>query len=212
MRGALFGPGTIVLGGGAIVLIVLIGVGFLLPTDWEASAEGVVPAPPDVVLTFLDSPEGWQAWTPWPDSLERTGPARGAGASISWNSRELGSGTFRVERSTPDEVSYVVRVDGAVNAVMETRGTVELSPEGEGTRLRWREEGDLGRNPLMGYWALSMDRAQSTELGKSIDRLAEVIDEAVEGFEPATPGGEAAGDSAGTEAGDSVRSGSAPSR
>jgi hypothetical protein len=38
--------------------------------------------------------------------------------------------------------------------------------------VRWREEGDLGRNPLMGYWALSMDGAQSDELQKSLDRLA----------------------------------------
>jgi carbon monoxide dehydrogenase subunit G len=212
VRGTVFGPGTIVLGGGAVILLVLIGVGFLLPTDWEARAEGVIPAAPDVVLTFLDSPEGWQAWTPWPDSTERTGPERGAGAAIAWNNRELGAGTFQVERATASEVVYVVRVEGAGNAVMETRGTVTLLAEGSGTRVRWREEGDLGRNPLMGYWALSMDRAQSAELGKSIDRLAEVVDEAADGLRPAAPGGVAPVDSAGPKAGDTVRSGSAPSR
>jgi len=212
MKGSLFGPGTIVLGGGSVILLVLLGIGFLLPTDWEASAEGVVPAAPDVVLSFLDSPEGWQAWTPWPDSTERTGPVRGAGAAISWSSRELGAGTFRVERATAAQVVYVVEVEGAGNAVMVTHGTVELHPEGEGTRLRWHEEGDLGRNPLMGYWALSMDRAQTTELGKSIDRLAEVVGEAVDGFRPQAPGGAVPVDSTGPEAGDTVRSGSAPSR
>jgi carbon monoxide dehydrogenase subunit G len=212
MKGTLFGPGTLVLGGGALLLFLLIGVGYLLPTDWEANAEGVIPAPPEVVVTFLDSPEGWQAWTPWPASVERSGPLRGAGATMSWDDRELGSGTFRVERVTPQDVVYVVRVDGAVNAVMETRGTVELIPEGASTRLRWREAGDLGRNPLMGYWARSMRRAQSTELGKSLTRLAEVIDETGGGFELTEPARPEPGDSAGSEAEASVRSGSAPSR
>ena len=69
----------------------------------------------------------------------------------------------------PTHVSYRVEVN---DGRMSTDGTLELNPEGAGTRVRWREEGDLGRNPLMGYWALSMDRAQSDELQKSLDRLA----------------------------------------
>jgi carbon monoxide dehydrogenase subunit G len=191
MTRGLFGPGTIVLGGGAVLLTVFLLIGFLLPTTWEAQAEATVPAPPAALLPFLDSPEGWQAWTPWPDSTSRSGPERGEGASISWSSRELGSGAFRIESSTPLAVSYTVSVEGAGGAVMETRGSVTLSPEGAGTRVVWRESGDLGRNPLMGYWALSMDRAQSTEMQKSLGRLTEVVGEAAEEGSPRLPDGAA---------------------
>jgi hypothetical protein len=51
-------------------------------------------------------------------------------------------------------------------------------------RITWRERGNLGQNPLMGYWALSMDRAQSDELVKGLERLAVV---AAEGMLLAAP-------------------------
>ena len=43
-----------------------------------------------------------------------------------------------------------------------------------GVRVTWHEEGNLGRNPLMGYWAFFMDRAQATELEKGLVRLGEL--------------------------------------
>ncbi len=168
-----FSLGAKVLGTGALCLFALLGLGVALPATWEAEARGVMRAAPDAAFQYLDSPQGWLAWTPWPDSSTVSGPARGAGATLLWHDPEFGSGTFTiVEIDAPTYVSYRVEVN---DGKMWTLGTLELTPEGTGTRVRWREEGDLGRNPLMGYWALSMDRAQSEELQKSLDRLAVVL-------------------------------------
>lgn len=174
MRGT-FGPGTIVLGGGAVLLVTFLAVGFFLPGTWEAEAEARLNVSAEALLPLLDAPEGWRRWTTWPDSgLTRSGPERGAGAHIAWDDRELGTGTFRIDGVERGErVSYSVEVGGAGDAVMRTHGTLTLHPEGDVTLVRWREEGDLGRNPLMGYWALSMERAQSVEMAKGLDRLAE---------------------------------------
>ncbi len=172
-----FGPGTIFLGGGALLLFALLGIGLLLPTQWEASASARLRAAPENVMAFVDSPEGWQSWTTWPDSgLTREGPVNGPGASISWNDRELGSGTFRIETVHSNEsVTYSVHVAGAGGAVMETTGSLNIARDGNSVLLEWQERGDLGRNPLMGYWALSMERAQSAELSKGLDRLAALV-------------------------------------
>lgn len=184
-----FGPGTIFLGGGALLLFALLGIGFLLPTHWEASASARLQAAPENVLPFVDSPEGWQSWTTWPDSgLTREGPERGPGASISWNDRELGSGTFRIETVRSNEsMTYSVQVAGAGGAVMETTGALNIARDGDSVLVEWQERGDLGRNPLMGYWALSMERAQSAELSKGLDRLAAVIADRLELEPPETP-------------------------
>ena len=179
-----FSVGVIVLGGGAVMLGVLMLIGFLLPTDWEANASAVVPASREAIFEHLDSPEGWRRWTPWPDSgLVREGPERGAGAALRWDDPELGAGIFRIEEADPPErVTYTVEVGGGA---MRTRGSFELVPEAGGVRVGWHEEGDLGRNPLMGYWAMFMDRAQSAELQKGLERLAEVVTGAAHDEAPA---------------------------
>jgi len=168
-----FSFGTKVLGAGALFLSVLLGLGFALPATWEAEATILLPTTPQAAYRYLDSPEGWLDWTPWPDSSTVSGPERGVGSTLSWDDPEFGSGSFSiVDAVAPTHVSYRVEVN---EGRMWTDGAVDLSTEGDATRIRWREDGDLGRNPLMGYWALSMDRAQSEELQKSLDRLAVLL-------------------------------------
>lgn len=177
-----FGPGTLVLGGGAALLVGFLAVGFILPSTWQATAEARIDAPMDSVQALLDSPEGWRRWTPWPDSTAPApGPEKGPGASMTWSDPELGSGAFRIvdvdvgaSVNGPRTIVYAVEVEGAAGGALRTQGTVTLEAVGASTRVVWQEEGDLGSNPLMGYWALSMERAQGTEMGKSLDRLAEV--------------------------------------
>jgi len=170
-RGIL-GPGPIILGGGAVLLILFLVVGYLLPTRWSAQAELELEATPTDLMAFLDSPEGWRRWTPWPDSgVVREGPEHGAGASLRWDDPELGSGSFTIGETSDSIVRYEVRVGGAAGSVMQTHGSVSLHRTPQGTLVRWHEEGNLGHNPLMGYWALFMSRAQSAELAKGLDRL-----------------------------------------
>ena len=172
-----FSIGVIVLGGGGLLGVLFLVVGYLLPTDFEASAERVVDVPAEAVFRFLDSPEGWRDWTTWPESgLERTGPARGEGARLAWDDPELGTGSFTLTRVVaPERVEYRVEVGSS----MLTEGIVELTGTTRGTRVAWRERGHLGRNPLMGWWALSMDRAQSDELAKGLERLETAAQEGV---------------------------------
>jgi uncharacterized protein YndB with AHSA1/START domain len=172
-----FSLGTKILAGGALVLSLLLLVGYLLPTDWGAEAETLAELPAEAVFRFLDSPEGWRDWTTWPESgVERSGPGRGEGARLSWDDPELGSGSFTLTRVVrPERVEYSVEVGGS----MLTNGVITLSEEAGGVRITWRESGNLGRNPLMGYWALSMDRAQTDELEKGLERLATVAAEGV---------------------------------
>jgi carbon monoxide dehydrogenase subunit G len=170
--GSPFSWGTRVLAGGALLFVLVLVGGALLPGTWSATASRTVAASPDAVLALLDSPEGWQAWTPWPEAgLEREGPERGEGAVLRWAHPNLGDGAFEIVSVEPGRaVAYVVRVE---EGSMITRGRVELEPTGGGTRVTWREEGDFGWNPLMGYWALAMERVQGGELEKGLERLEE---------------------------------------
>ncbi len=176
MRG-LFGPGTLVLGAGAILLSALLAIGFILPKEWRAEVSRTFPSTSAEVLPLLNGPEGWRQWTTWPDSVESFGPNSGAGAGMSWTDREFGSGRFEIQDADAGSVRYSVSVEGAGGSVMRTRGSIELARTGSGTQLSWTEEGDLGRNPLMGWWGLSMGRLQSVEMEKSLNQLAELLED-----------------------------------
>jgi len=175
-----FSFGTRVLGVGAALLALFLLVGFALPGTWSAERSAVVPAPPDALYALVEAPSAWTRWTAWPDSgVVAEGPERGVGARLRWDDRELGDGSFEiVEATPPTRVRYRVEVQ---DASMRTDGTLTLAAEAGGTRVTWREEGDFGWNPLMGYWARLMERVQGRELQKALDRLGAL---AVEGAEP----------------------------
>lgn len=169
-----FSIGTVVLGGGALLLGGFLTVGFLLPGTWGARAERWLPVAPDSVFALLDGPAGWSAWAPVPDTgVSFEGPDGGPGARMTWDHPEWGSGSFEIVSARPGaEVRYRVLVQ---DGTMRTEGVVTLTPRDGGTALAWRESGDFGWNPLMGYWALFMERAQGREMNKSLEALEAVL-------------------------------------
>lgn len=162
-------------GGGAVLMLLFLGVGFLLPGSWAVERERTLPAPPEAIFPYLNSPARWEAWVPWPEAGARfEGPPEGPGAARGWDDPEWGDGLFTITaQDAPLRVAYEVAVE---EGRMITRGTVTLDPRGDSTRVRWREEGDFGRNPLMGWVARFMDRLQGRELERSLARLEEVVD------------------------------------
>jgi hypothetical protein len=76
----------------------------------------------------------------------------------------------------PREVGYEVLVeDGAIRIV----GRMQLEPTPSGTRLTWREEGDFGWNPLLGYMAGRMEELQGAQMDASLASLRQIAEGAV---------------------------------
>ncbi len=165
--------GVRILGTAAALLGLFLLVGFLLSGRWEANASLEIRASPERIFALVDAPVAWRSWTPWPDSgLVSQGPASGVGARVTWDDPELGDGAFEiVEARAPSLVRYKVAVQ---HGSMRTEGTIQMEPSPLGTRVTWTERGDFGRNPLMGYWALAMKRAQGRELSKDLVHLAKL--------------------------------------
>ena len=154
----------------AVLLLTLVGVGLALPGTWEVNRSLVVPAEPDEVFGLLDSVEGWSSWAAiGAVDGSISGPARGVGATLTWDSQEWGDGRWQLtEVESGRSVAYEVAVeDGA----MITWGRVTLVPEGEGTRVEWTESGDFGWNPFLAYMVLGMDRMQGREMEKGLTEL-----------------------------------------
>jgi len=175
MKRPAISPGSLVLASAAGLLSLFLVVGWVLPGTWAAERSAVLDVSPAQLYPWVDSPSGWQRWTPWPDSgVVREGPEHGVGARLAWDDEELGDGSFEIVQTVPDSVvRYRVVVQGGA---MHTDGTLRLRPDGTGTRVEWREEGDFGNNPLMGYWARFMAHAQGAELEKALERLGKLAE------------------------------------
>ena len=156
----------------ALVFTSLILIGLVLPGTWEVERSLDVPAVPEQVFAYVNEVSLWEAWTDWPDAApERFGPSSGVGAGRSWSDPEFGDGVFTiVESVTAERVRYRVEVE---SGSMITEGTIDLDPIEDGTRVTWRETGDFGWNPILGYVARAMDRLQGREMEVGLERLRE---------------------------------------
>lgn len=165
---ALFG----LLGLGGIAFLL---VGLALARPWSAERTITVQAPPAAVFLYLDSLALWDRWTVW-DQVGSTfsGPGRGAGARRTWDDARYGEGAFVLTHSDQDRrLRYEVVVEGGA---IRIRGDVRLTPGPGGTRVTWREDGELARNPLLGYVAGSISRSQGEEMARSLSRLKTVVE------------------------------------
>ncbi len=156
----------------AVVFASLLLVGLVLPGTWEVERSLDIPAPPAGVFAYVNDVSLWDAWTDWPQaSGERPGPSVGVGAQRRWDDPEFGDGVFTIVESVATErVRYRVEVEAGS---MITNGTIELDPIADGTRVTWRETGDFGWNPILGYVARAMDRLQGREMELGLERLRE---------------------------------------
>jgi len=155
------------------LLVTFMTVGFLLPGTWSAEAAIEVPAEPEAVFPLLDDLGRWEEWTQWAE-IESTlsDPPFGSGATRSWEDVQYGSGSVTIIESRPPElVRYQVGIGDGAGVI----GTLRLTASPNGSLVTWTEEGDFGRNPLMGYVARTMSESQGQQLVESLERLKDVV-------------------------------------
>ncbi len=163
-----------IVGAAAVLLVLFLVVGYLLPGRWSVERSHRIAAEPAEIFPYLNTVALWDAWTPWAEvEAEPVGPPAGVGAGREWNDPRYGQGSFRITGSDPDrEVRYRVSVEEG-SAVI--RGRIRLDPEPQGTVVRWTEEGDFGGNPLLGWTALFVGDDQGRALEESLRRLDEAL-------------------------------------
>lgn len=174
--------GGIFLGTIALIILGFLAVGFFLPSGWSAERSVRIEAPPESIFPYLSSAEAWGEWTPSPEvGVELFGPEEGVGSGRRWDDEVYGQGEFIIgEIQAPSSMGYDVAVEGGA---IRITGSISLTDEGGATHVQWREEGDFGWNPLLGYLARRMNELQGAQLEASLDtlrRLVEGVGEPVE--------------------------------
>jgi hypothetical protein len=146
----------------AALLVLFLAVAFFLPPRFAVERSTVIAAPADSIYVRVATPRTWAAWSAWTASEDSTlvytyaGPDSGDGAIMRFTAKQMGDGELEIVETIPGRaVGYELRFAGTD---MKVTGRVTLEPVAGGTKVTWRDAGDLGGNVLLRYLAPVLDR------------------------------------------------------
>lgn len=127
------------------VFALLIIIAQFLPDKYRVERSTVINAPADKVFTEISNLKNWDHWSPWTEKDPKMridySPTDGAVESyMQWASDINGVGKLTITNMVPNEhLDYNLKFDGWD----ATHGFFHLTPEGEGVKVTWGDEGEL---------------------------------------------------------------------
>jgi hypothetical protein len=165
---------------GVIVLVaILVGVAFALPSQVTVARSVVINAPEAVVFPYLNNLHRFGDWSPWAERdrdlrVSYSGPEEGKGAHTDWTSEKqsIGTGSMEITGSDPNRhVDLVVKFNG-----MDGTSYYEIGPSGSGSKVSWGFGYDAGTSPFGRWKGLMLDRIVGAEYHDGLTKLKEHIE------------------------------------
>jgi hypothetical protein len=129
----------------AVILVVLVIVISMQPSDFRISRSAAIAAPPATVFAQVNELRNWEAWSPWAKmdpGMKQTyeGPPAGTGAISKWSGDKVGEGKMTITESKPDEL---VRIKLEFITPMAATNDVQFDfkPQGNETLVTWTMSG-----------------------------------------------------------------------
>jgi len=175
---------------GLIGLVVALAViGLALPRNVHIERATVIAAQPATVFTYLNGWKNFNDWSPWAALDPNTrysydGPATGVGAKQSWFSDDpnVGSGSQEI---TAVETDKSITIKLMLPNMAPSIVTQTLMPEGEGTRVVWAMDADMGMSPLNRWFGLLLEKFIGPDYEKGLAKMKPLI-EALSKEQPVT--------------------------
>jgi uncharacterized protein YndB with AHSA1/START domain len=130
----------------AAIVVVLVAVVAMQPSEFRVTRTATISAPPADVFAQVNDFHHWQAWSPWAklDPAAKAtfeGPQAGPGAIFSWAGNDkVGEGRMTLTESRPSEL---IRIKLDFMKPMEGTSTTEFTfkPAGDQTAVTWTMTG-----------------------------------------------------------------------
>lgn len=166
-------------------VVVLIVVGFLLPTTVTVERSRVIEQPPEVLFEVLTDMRHFVQWAPWTSGdadvdYRLEGPSSGEGATLVWNeeSEDGGGRLWIVSADAPDRVDLELELGGS-----EAESWFTIEPGDSGQRVSWGMQMRFGALDLVGRYAgLLLPGLVGSEYRKGLEQLDAYLDEAPGGI------------------------------
>ena len=141
------------------VLVLLILIGFILPSKFEITKSAQINAPAQYVFEEVNDLQKWEGWSYWysldPETkLTYSDQKTGQGASYEWKSDKTGEGKLVVTESTPG--ASLAADLFFMQSEEPSKATYKFEPNGEGTNVTMGFSTDFGMNPFMRWMGVLM--------------------------------------------------------
>lgn len=127
-----------------VLIVLLLGIGFLLPKEWDVQRSVVINAPASAVYPMVATLKTWPDWTYWNRERDPScawsfeGPETGAGAVMKWDGEVHMQGTLTIDSGDPATgIQYTLDMEG----MPPLKGSIALAAEGAGTKVTWHDHG-----------------------------------------------------------------------
>jgi uncharacterized protein YndB with AHSA1/START domain len=129
-----------------VLIIVLVVIAALQPSDFRITRTATISAPPGIVFAQVNDLHKWEAWSPWAKmdpaaKITFEGPPAGTGAGYTWaGNNKVGEGRMTITESKPNER---LRFKLEFRKPFEATHTAEFTfqPQGDQTVVTWSMAG-----------------------------------------------------------------------
>ena len=130
----------------AALVVVLIGIIAMQPSEFRVARTTTIAAPAPVVFAQVNDFHKWEAWNPWGKidpamKASHEGPPAGVGAAYAWaGNSQVGEGRMTVTESRPNELIQI-RLDFLKPMSGTSTAEFTFRPEGDQTAVVWSMTG-----------------------------------------------------------------------
>ena len=167
----------------AVIIIGLIVLVVIQPTDFRVVRTATVSAPASDVFAQVNDFHKWEAWSPWAKidpAMKQTyeGAPAGTGASYAWNgNNQVGEGRMTITESRPSDLIRI-KLDFFRPFAATNQAEFTFKPDGKQTVVSWSMTGK--RNFMfkaMGLF-MSMDKMIGGQFEKGLASMRAIVEPA----------------------------------
>ncbi len=162
-----------------IILLVIGGIGYFLPTEFRVHKSVVIASTPAKIHEYVGDLQKWAEWTPWkrkdPEIEITLGETTtGIGASQRWNDKH-GGGSLRFTSWSPDNgVEYDLSFQsGKYTSSAAIQYNASSSSR---TKVDWTLDGDMKMPVVGGYLALFMNYSIGNMFEQGLTQLKVIVE------------------------------------
>ena len=163
------------------IIVVLIVIVALQPSEFRIARRANVSALPSAVFAQVNDFHKWQAWNPWgkvDPAMKQTydGAPAGTGATYTWSgNKEVGEGRMTITESRPNDL---IRIKLEFFKPFAATNTAEFTfkPEGNQTVVTWSM---FGQNNFMAkavHLFMNMDKMIGGQFEKGLAQMKSVVE------------------------------------